>query len=96
MNPTSLITGVLYLALLFVELRQWNKCHDRRAEIIGWVVLSLHVALYTGAYIFFSVTSDVPALEFNTWSSALRLHGAITILTISIARCARMERRNGC
>lgn len=96
MNPVILLVGLIYCALFVIEMRQWNQCPDRHAEIIGWAALALHVVIYTIAYYYLSFFDTLPTLFFNVWSSALRLHGGITLLSFSIARYLRSERRNGC
>ncbi len=96
MNPVILLVGLTYCALFVIEARQWRRCPDRHAEIIGWVVLSLHVVVYTTAYYYLSFFETIPTLFFNAWSSALRLHGGITLLSFSLARYLRSERRSGC
>lgn len=96
MNPVIAIVGLIYCALFYVEVRQWRACPDRRAEIIGWAFLALHVIVYTVAYYYLTIFDTIPTLFFNSWSSALRLHGGITLLSFSIARYLRSERRNGC
>ena len=96
MNPIVLIICVLYILVFAIEVKQWNTCPDRRAEIIGWSVLALHVLVYTAAYVYLSFSTGVTTILFNVWSTALRLHGAITLLSVSWARYRRQEHRNGC
>lgn len=96
MNPVILITGLVYCVIFFVEVRQWRMCPDRHAEIIGWAMVAVHVAIYTIVYIYLSTTTSIPQIVFNIWSTILRLHGGITILSISWARYLRMEKRRGC
>ncbi len=96
MSLIQILSAVGYLLLLLVIIQQIRICPGR-GEPYALLVVAIHgVIYYTTLWIQKSIGSVDP-LFWNTWSTALRLHGIFTIAAIEFLRWRRLERMNhGC
>lgn len=95
MNPTTLISGVGYLILAIIVIRQIKYCRGQ-AEPFAWAVLSALGVGYVVYYTYASLTGTLDPQLFNILSSSLRLTTIITVITIELARLRRMGIKRGC
>ena len=84
-----------YLALVLVEIRSLKICRER-GESIALLFVGLHGVIYYVTLALMKQAGQVDPVMWNTWSSALRLHGILTIVACALLHWRRLEKRNGC
>lgn len=86
-----IVSGVLLVLYL-------QRCHGQKllfqVPLIMWMI---HAAIFSTVYLIDKQDANINAVSYNIWSSAVSIHGYLTMLYVEIARWDRQRKsKNGC
>lgn len=83
MQPFQVLTLFLGIVVVLLQFRFMRRCKDKRLLAIPDLMWALHVIIF---YTVIAVDPVREPGEYTNWSSSLRLHAMLTLLTMSLYR----------